>query len=76
MGRYSSWIALEADIAGATDVILLPEFDNDLDSVIRVCPDRENRQHDTVNCIGEDAKARDGAVSVDRRMPTVLTPCV
>ena len=68
MGRYAGWIALEAGIAGAADIILLPEIDYDLDAVIRVCRDREQRQHYTVICIGEGAKARGGAVVVDRRV--------
>ena len=68
MGRYSGWIALEAGLAGAADIILLPEIDYDLQSVIRVCCDRELRQRYTVICIGEGAKARGGAVSVDRRI--------
>lgn len=68
MGRYAGWIALEAGIAGAADIILLPEIDYDLDAVIRVCRDREHRQHYTVICIGEGAKARGGAVVVDRRV--------
>ena len=68
MGRYSGWIALEAGIAGAADVILLPEIDYDLASVIQVCREREQRQRYTVICIGEGAKARDGVVSVDRRI--------
>ena len=68
MGRYSGWIALEAGLAGAADIILLPEIDYDLQSVIRVCCDRELHQRYTVICIGEGAKARGGAVSVDRRI--------
>ena len=68
MGRYSGWIALEAGIAGAAEVILLPEIDYNLESIIQVCRDREQDQRYTVICIGEGAKARDGAVSVDRRI--------
>ncbi len=68
MGRYAGWIALEAGIAGAADVILLPEIDYDLETVIQVCREREQRQRYTVICIGEGAKMRGGAVSVDRRI--------
>ena len=68
MGRYSGWIALEAGIAGAADVILLPEIDYDLDKVVKVCSDREQRQRYTVICIGEGAKMLGGSVTVDRRI--------
>ena len=68
MGRYAGWIALEAGLAGAADVILLPEIDYDLDTIVKVCSDREQRQRYTVICIGEGAKMRGGAVVVDRRI--------
>ncbi len=68
MGRYAGWIALEAGIAGAADVILLPEIDYSVEAIVQVCHDREQRQHYTIICIGEGAKARDGVVSVERRI--------
>ena len=36
MGRYAGWIALEAGLAGAADVILLPEIDFDVERVAAV----------------------------------------
>ena len=68
MGRYAGWIALEAGLAGSADIILLPEIDYDLDTVVRVCAEREKRQRFTVICIGEGSKMRGGEVSVDRRI--------
>jgi 6-phosphofructokinase 1 len=68
MGRYAGWIALEAGIAGAADVILLPEIDYDVEAVAAVCRDREHRQHYTVVCIAEGAKARGGSMTVERRI--------
>ncbi len=68
MGRYAGWIALEAGLAGAADVILLPEIDYSVEAVAAVCRAREQRQRYTVICIGEGAKARGGALTVLRRL--------
>lgn len=68
MGRYAGWIALEAGLAGAADVILLPEIDYDVEAVAEVCRERETRQRYSVICIGEGAKARGGSMTVQRRI--------
>jgi len=68
MGRYAGWIALEAGIAGAADVILLPEIDYDLKRVAEVCREREQRQRFTIICIGEGAKMRGGDLTIERRI--------
>ncbi|WP_119290594.1 6-phosphofructokinase [Azohydromonas sediminis] len=68
MGRYAGWIALEAGIAGAADVILLPEIDYDVDAVAAVCREREQRQRYTVICIAEGAKPRSGEMTIERRL--------
>jgi ATP-dependent phosphofructokinase / diphosphate-dependent phosphofructokinase len=68
MGRYAGWIALEAGLAGAADVILLPEIDHRLDLVAAVCREREQRERYTVICIGEGAKAQGGEMTVERRL--------
>jgi len=68
MGRYAGWIALEAGLAGAADIILLPEIDYDLDTIAEVCLAREQRERYTVICIGEGAKPRGGALTVERRI--------
>ena len=62
MGRYAGWIALEAGVAGAADVILLPEIDYDPEVVLAVCREREQRERFTIICIGEGAKPRGGAM--------------
>lgn len=64
MGRHAGWLALEAGIAGAADVILLPEIDYDLQAVIDRCREREQRQRYTIICIGEGAKERGGSLTV------------
>jgi 6-phosphofructokinase 1 len=68
MGRYAGWIALEAGVAGAADVILLPEIDYDPEAVLAVCREREQRERFTVICIGEGAKPRGGAMTIERRI--------
>jgi ATP-dependent phosphofructokinase / diphosphate-dependent phosphofructokinase len=68
MGRYAGWIALEAGLAGAADMILLPEIDHRLDVIAAVCREREQRERYTVICIGEGAKAEGGEMTVERRL--------
>jgi ATP-dependent phosphofructokinase / diphosphate-dependent phosphofructokinase len=68
MGRHAGWIALEAGIAGAADVILLPEIDYDLDKLLAACREREARQRYTVICLSEGAKARGGQLTVRERV--------
>ena len=68
MGRYAGWIALEAGLAGAADVILLPEIDFDIEAVAAVCRERERRQRYTIVCIGEGAKPIGGTLTVQQRI--------
>ena len=68
MGRYAGWIALEAGLAGAADVILLPEIDYSVEAVAAVCREREQRGRHSVICIGEGAKPRGGEMTVERRV--------
>ncbi|WP_313298089.1 6-phosphofructokinase [Diaphorobacter sp.] len=58
MGRHAGWIALESGLAAGADIILLPEIDFRLESVIERCRQRENDQRYTVICMGEGAKER------------------
>jgi ATP-dependent phosphofructokinase / diphosphate-dependent phosphofructokinase len=68
MGRYAGWIALEAGIAGAADIVLLPEIDYNLQAVAEVCRARETRERHTLICIGEGAKPQGGALTIERRL--------
>jgi ATP-dependent phosphofructokinase / diphosphate-dependent phosphofructokinase len=74
MGRYAGWIALEAGLAGAADVILLPEIDFEPEAVLAVCREREQRQRFTVICIGEGAKPRGGKMTIERLLPASPDP--
>ncbi|WP_338416083.1 ATP-dependent 6-phosphofructokinase [uncultured Sphaerotilus sp.] len=66
MGRYAGWIALEAGIAGAADVILLPEIDYDVARIAEVCRARSARRRATLVCIAEGAQPAGGAMTVER----------
>jgi len=68
MGRYAGWIALEAGLAGAADVILLPEIDYSLEAVAAICRERERRGRHSLICIGEGAKRRGGALTIERQL--------
>lgn len=68
MGRYSGWIALEAGMAGAADVILLPELPYDIDAVARRCSERAALQGYTIVCVAEGACARGQAMTVQTRL--------
>jgi len=64
MGRHAGWLALEAGIASAADIILLPEIDYDLQAIIACCRAREQRQRYTIICMGEGAKEQGGQLTV------------
>mgnify|MGYP000848945453 FL=1 len=68
MGRYAGWIALEAGLAGAADVILLPEIDYSVAAVARICREREQRGRHSLICIGEGAKPHGGALTIERQV--------
>ena len=69
MGRYAGWIALHAGVASGADVILIPEFEYDLDEIARVCQEREDGgQRFTIIAIAEGAKPKDGERVVRERI--------
>jgi phosphofructokinase-like protein len=74
MGRYAGWIALEAGIAGGADVILIPELPYHVDEILRVCRDREGRQHFTVIAVAEGAMPEGGSMTVAQHVPTSPDP--
>jgi len=65
MGRYAGWIALEAGLAGAADVILLPEVPYDVARVAAICQEREARRRYTLICIAEGAVPIGGQLTVE-----------
>jgi 6-phosphofructokinase 1 len=64
MGRYAGWIALEGGLAGAADVILLPEKPFHLQAVVDHCVEREAREGYTLICIAEGAREEGRGLTV------------
>jgi ATP-dependent phosphofructokinase / diphosphate-dependent phosphofructokinase len=65
MGRYAGWIALYAGVAGGADVILIPEFEYEIDEISRVCKERESGgQRFTIICVAEGSKPKGGSMVV------------
>ena len=65
MGRYTGWIALFAGVAGGADIILIPEFEYDVDLVVKVCREREmGGQRFTLVCIAEGARPAGGDLAI------------
>jgi phosphofructokinase-like protein len=74
MGRYAGWIALEAGLAGAADVILLPELPYSLQAVVARCREREARGKLTLICIAEGAAAEGASMTVAERIEASPDP--
>ena len=65
MGRYAGWIALYAGVAGGADVILIPEFEYEIEEIVRVCKERESGgQKFTIIAIAEGSKPKGGTMVV------------
>ncbi|MYN04043.1 ATP-dependent 6-phosphofructokinase [Pseudoduganella sp. DS3] len=64
MGRTAGWLALEAGLAGAADIILLPEIDFDLEGIAAVCAARAAQRGNTLISVAEGAKARGGEMTM------------
>ncbi len=59
MGRESGWIALNSGISGGADVILIPEFDFDIDKVCDKIGDNELHGKDyAIVVVAEGAKGK------------------
>ena len=69
MGRYVGWIALEAAIAGGTDVALIPEIPYDINKVIEKINERKADGKDfTIVVVSEGAAPKDGELVVKKTM--------
>ncbi len=67
MGRNAGWIALQSGIAGAADVILIPEIPFQLEKVCDCCLARSRHgKAFTIVAVSEGAKPVGGQVVVDR----------
>lgn len=67
MGRNAGWLALEAGLAGAADVILLPELPYDFEQLVQCCAAREAREGYTLICVAEGARAMGADVTARTR---------
>ena len=67
MGRYAGWIALYAGVASGADIILIPEFEYDIEEVARVCRRRESGgQQFTIIVVAEGARPKGGEMAVQQ----------
>jgi 6-phosphofructokinase 1 len=67
MGRYAGWIALYAGVASGADIILIPEFEYDVEEVARVCRRRQHGgQKFTIIVTAEGAKPKGGEMAVQQ----------
>ena len=65
MGRYAGWIALYSGVAGGADVILIPEFEYEIEEIVRVCKERESGgQKFTIIAVAEGSKPKGGTMVV------------
>ncbi|OPJ59011.1 6-phosphofructokinase [Clostridium oryzae] len=67
MGRNAGWIALESGIAGAADVILLPEIPYDIDKIVdKIRQEEKSGKLFSIIVVAEGAKSKDGEVVVSK----------
>jgi 6-phosphofructokinase 1 len=67
MGRGAGWMALHAGIAGAADVILIPEIPYDINKVAeKIESDKKNGKYFSIVAVSEGAKALGGKQIVSK----------
>lgn len=67
MGRYAGWLAIASGIAGGGDIILLPEFPYDIESIVTAVRNRNAAgKRFSIAVVGEGARAMGGEMVVDR----------
>ena len=65
MGRYAGWIAMAAGLAGAADVILIPEIDYDLERVLAYLKKKHAGGNTySILVVAEGAKPKGGGLAV------------
>jgi len=68
MGRYAGWIAMAAGLAGAADVILIPEHEYDLERVLSYLHKKhEGRSSYSIIVVAEGARPKGGGVAILRK---------
>lgn len=67
MGRGAGWMTLHAGIAGAADVILIPEIPYDINKVAdKIKADKANGKNYSIVAVAEGAKSLDGKQIVSK----------
>jgi len=67
MGRYAGWLTLGAGLASGADVILLPEFDYDINLICDYVRERSYKgRRFSIIAISEGAKPQGGELTVSR----------
>lgn len=67
MGRYAGWLAICSGVAGGGDIVLLPEFPYDIDSVCNAVKARNAAgKRFSIVVVGEGARSMGGEMVVDR----------
>lgn len=75
MGRYAGWIALEAGLAGGANVIVLPEFEYDVERIAAAIHARRAKGLDySIIVISEGARPVGGTHSITKDMPAGHLP--
>lgn len=64
MGRHAGWIAAYSGIAGGADVILVPEFEFDIDEVCDRIKRRHQRANFSIVVIAEGAQPKAGTLTL------------
>ncbi|MEK7775249.1 MAG: ATP-dependent 6-phosphofructokinase [Candidatus Zixiibacteriota bacterium] len=69
MGRYAGWLALHSGIAGGGDIILLPEFPYEVESICDCVRERKAEgKNFSIVVAGEGARPHGGQMVVQRRV--------
>jgi len=69
MGRYAGWLALASGLAGGGDIILLPEFPYDIDSVCEMVRLRSTKgKNFSIVVVGEGARPAGGDLVIKARI--------
>jgi 6-phosphofructokinase 1 len=75
MGRYAGWIALEAGLAGGANVIVLPEFEYDVQRIADAIHKRHRAGLNySIIVISEGAKPVGGTHAITKDMPAGHLP--
>ena len=70
MGRHAGWIAFHAGVAGGANVILIPEFEFDIEQVCAYIERRYESQYSPIIVVAEGAQPKGGVPEAQGRRST------